>query len=582
MEPERVGDIVGLTAHGQRGRPVDRHGAVRRARPPRAEPRRRHVLPLRLAGHPGRGRRRRRHHVQAALQRHRRDDRRAGPAGPDRRARDRAVAAAAEGVARDHHHDRRPGKWDDADFGRCPTAVEVWDRTPARRERRSSSPPSPASPCSIHDQRCAAELRRDRSRGIVARRRTSGSSSTSGSARAAATAATSSNCLSVQPIDTPYGRKTRIHQTSCNFDLSCLQGDCPAFATVTVDAERRKAAKRRRRQRSATPAPACPTRQPIVADRRLHGPLLGHRRHRRRHGQPDPRHGRDARRLRRPRPRPDRAVAEGRPGRQRRAPQPRRACRRRTTPTAAGVDCLLAFDLLVAASDTHRSRRRPGAHDRRRVGRRRRRPARWSPTRRPPTRELDALTGRLDEVSRADAQPLRRRRGASPPGCSATRRPPTSCCSASPCRPAPSPCRPDGDRAGHRAQRRRRRSATSPRSAGAGGGSSTPTDGRGAPPASPAPALPETTRRADRAPRRRPRRLPGRRATRERFRDLVDVARARRAAGRPGEHARSPRPSPGTAHKLMAYKDEYEVARLLLRARGAARRTRPSADRARR
>ena len=41
-----------------------------------------------------------------------------------------------------------------------------------------------------------------------------------------------SACLSVHPIDTILGRKTRIHQGTCAQDETCLEGDCPAFVTL--------------------------------------------------------------------------------------------------------------------------------------------------------------------------------------------------------------------------------------------------------------------------------------------------------------------------------------------------------------
>ena len=91
-------------ADGRRGHPVDRDGTVRRCRALRAEPRRRHLPPLRFARRPcGRGLRRE-HHLQAAAQRHRRHDRRAG-------CRRRPLAAADHPAARGgrggpHHRDR--------------------------------------------------------------------------------------------------------------------------------------------------------------------------------------------------------------------------------------------------------------------------------------------------------------------------------------------------------------------------------------------------------------------------------------------------------------------------------------------
>ena len=114
----------------------------------------------------------------------------------------------------------------------------------------------------LYDQTCAAEKRRRRKRGTL----------TDPDVRAFINEAVcegcgdcsvQSNCISVEPLETELGRKRQINQSSCNKDTQCVNGFCPSFVTLS-GARPRKSARPQQQERVATPLMPAPQRAPLL------------------------------------------------------------------------------------------------------------------------------------------------------------------------------------------------------------------------------------------------------------------------------------------------------------------------------
>ena len=161
---------------------------------------------------------------------------------------------AAEGVKRITIVSDEPDKYpSDADFA---PGVDFFHREKLDEVQRSLRE-APGVSVLIYDQTCAAEKRRRRKRGEFpnpAKRVFINELVCEG----CGDCSRASNCLSVVPVETEFGRKRAIDQSSCNKDFSCVEGFCPSFVTVHGGALRKHHAPQDHEEIPSLPEPALP------------------------------------------------------------------------------------------------------------------------------------------------------------------------------------------------------------------------------------------------------------------------------------------------------------------------------------
>ncbi|MBI3102111.1 MAG: indolepyruvate ferredoxin oxidoreductase family protein [Burkholderiales bacterium] len=133
----------------------------------------------------------------------------------------------AEGVAKLVIVTDEPQKYDGVPLAAGVTVHHRDELDRIQRELREI----PGCTALIYDQTCATEKRRRRKRGKLA---TPDKTVIINElvCEGCGDCSVKSNCLSVEPVETPFGRKRRINQSTCNKDYSCVNGFCPSFVTI--------------------------------------------------------------------------------------------------------------------------------------------------------------------------------------------------------------------------------------------------------------------------------------------------------------------------------------------------------------
>ncbi|MFV1465605.1 MULTISPECIES: indolepyruvate ferredoxin oxidoreductase family protein [unclassified Phaeobacter] len=146
-----------------------------------------------------------------------------------------AQTCRAEGVDRIALVSDEIGKFSSSDF---PAGTSFHDRAEmdtVQRELREI----PGVTVLIYEQTCATEKRRRRKRGTMEDPKRFAFINDL-VCEGCGDCSVESNCLSVEPKETPFGRKRKINLSSCNKDFSCLNGFCPSFVTVEGATRRKK------------------------------------------------------------------------------------------------------------------------------------------------------------------------------------------------------------------------------------------------------------------------------------------------------------------------------------------------------